>query len=173
MAAKDTNAAASVAKTLTIENINFQLSKAGLPEAEVLSVPVVSTAPSPPAEPEGKSNNMAGIIVVVFAVTWAVLLGVAVFVYRRRRTLVDLEIEAGLPSRLMNDLGIDTSDENQTPRHVNDMCAYQEALTCRNSTLEAVENDPSNIGQHQQVNTQEVNLDSVVMYACGEKVLVT
>ena len=173
VAAKDTNAAASVVKMLTVENINFQLSKAGLPEAEVLSVPVVSAASSPPAEPEGKSNNMAIIIVAVSAVTGAVLMGIAVFVYCRRRTLVDLEIEAGLPSRLMNDLGINTSDENQLPRRANDMCAYQEALTGRNSTLEAVENDPSNIGRHQQVNTQEVNLDSVVMYVRGESVFVT
>jgi len=164
VAAKDTNAAASVANKLTVENINLQLGKAGLPEAEVLSIPVVSAVPSPLAEPEDKSNNLTILIVVVCAGAGAVVLGIAVFVYRRHRTLVHLEMEGSLHSRVTTDLDTQTSDDSPT----NNMRARQEALTSSNGTLGPVYNDQAHIGQYQPINTQDVHLDSVVMHLHGD-----
>jgi len=42
VAVKDGNAATSVASKLSVENINAQLQKTGLPEEQVMSVLVVS-----------------------------------------------------------------------------------------------------------------------------------
>jgi len=178
VAAKDANAAASVAQKLSVENINAQLSKAGLPEAEVLSdpvvsevlsVPIVSAAPPPPAESEGKSNDMTVIIAAVCAGVGAVVLGAGVCMYRRRRTQskADLETEGVFPPRATNDLDTDTSGENHMPRLANNMPATQEAITDGNSTLESADSEQAHVGQYQPIDTHEVNLDSVVMNLLG------
>ena len=95
VAAKDGNAATSVASKLSVENINAHLPEAGLPEAQVLSVPVVCAAPPPLAEPEGKSNDMTIIIAVmiVCAGVGVVVLGAPVCMYLRRRTLTKADLE--------------------------------------------------------------------------------
>jgi len=94
IAVKDANAAASVLNQLSVENINIQLSKSGLPEAEVLSASVVSSAPASPAESESRSNDMKIIIAALCAGIGVVMLGVAICMYRRRRTFRLVAFEA-------------------------------------------------------------------------------
>ena len=67
------------------------------------------------------------------------LLGIAVFVSHRRRTLVDLEMEGGLHSRVMNNLDTDTADDNLMPCPADNIQARQEVLSGSNSTLGAVD----------------------------------
>jgi len=169
IAAKDANAAVSVANKLSVENINAQLSKVGLPEAEVLSVPIVYADAPPPAESEDKSNHMTVIVAAVCAGVGAVVLGAGVCMYRRRRTLTkaDLETEGVFPPRSTNDLDTNTSGENHMSRLANNMPASQEAITDGNSTLESADSEQAHVGQYQPVDTHEVFLDSVVMNLLG------
>jgi len=163
IAVKDANAAASVLNQLSVENINIQLSKSGLPEAEVLSASVVSSAPASPAESESRSNDMKIIIAALCAGIGVVMLGVAVCMYRRRRTRTDLETERVFLSRATNDLDTDTSGESHMTRLVNNLSAAKESITDVKSTLGAADDEQAHIGRYQPVDTQEVNLDSVVM----------
>jgi len=191
VAAKDANAAASVASQLTVENINAQLSKANLPEAEVLSAAVVQSPASAPSDPQGKSSSMTIIIAVVCAGVAAVVLGVVVLMYRRSRTLTKAELNADRstvamggesvgasqqPSLMSNDPDTATSGENQRsqtprenrmPRLANAMRAHQEALA-DNSGQRAATDQNTAFGEFHPVATDVVNLESVVMNLDGD-----
>jgi len=98
---------------------------------------------------------MTIIIVALCAGVGAVVLGAAVCMHFRRRTLTkaDLETEGVFLSRTTNDLDSDAPGENRTPRLANNMHAAQEAITDSNSTLGAADNEQTHISQYQLVDT--------------------
>jgi len=94
--ATDTQSAASVASKLTGDNVNDQLAKAGLPEAEVSSPQVVTEEAQDISSEEEPSNPTPIIVAVVSSVSVLVCSAVMLVLFRRRRALGKADLHANL-----------------------------------------------------------------------------
>jgi hypothetical protein len=83
--AADQTVAESMANTLTVEKINAELGKNGLPQAEILDAPKVKQIVKDELEKSNKTPIIIAAVVSVVLILIAV--GACVFVWRRRTTI--------------------------------------------------------------------------------------